>query len=399
MKRQTKSEIRNQKSETVLFAVTGMSPAVITETVWALAHEKPAVFPDRIIVVTTVAGRAAIQRELFDTSIWDKLRAALAPKIRVHPRSSVKPLRFGTTADDIRVFTRGDAHGHSVELEDIRTPADNEAAADFLLCQLRSFTENPDVSLICSIAGGRKTMGTLLYACLSLIGRETDRLTHVLVSEPYDDVRLRPRFYFPTQPAAKLLTPDGEKLPAIKARIDLADVPFVPLRNLFREELGRLPGGFLRLVDRCRRDVRRQLVESVRLLISRSQPLIEINGNPIDLTPMEQAAMLFLAKRATDGAPPFAKYLEALEPFRDFCHTLRRQCPANNFADWRGRLPLDSLNQAVAENDDVILRKIRDGIRSKLLKHGFGAAEADLFLPRKGRFGIDLSPARIRIQN
>src|SRR5579884_730965 len=278
MKSRSRTETPN--SEIVLFAVTGMSPAVITETIWALAHQKPAVLPDRIIVVTTVAGRTAIQRELFDTGIWDKLCAALAPKIRVHPRSSVAPLRFGTTADDIRVFTRADARGRSVELEDIRTPGDNEAAADFLLCQLRSFTENPDVRLICYIAGGRKTMGTLLYACLSLIGRETDRLTHVLVSEPYDDVRLRPRFYFPPQPAAKLLTPDGEKLPAIKARIDLADVPFVPLRNLFREELGRLPGGFLRLVDRCRRDVRRQLVESVRLLISRSQPLIEINGNP-----------------------------------------------------------------------------------------------------------------------
>ncbi|MES4787237.1 MAG: hypothetical protein C4294_17055, partial [Nitrospiraceae bacterium] len=47
-----------------------------------------------------------------------------------------------------------------------------------------------------------------------------------------------------TQPAAKLLTPHGKRPQASKARIDLADVPFVPLRNLFREELGRLPGGF-----------------------------------------------------------------------------------------------------------------------------------------------------------
>ncbi|MES4787238.1 MAG: hypothetical protein C4294_17060 [Nitrospiraceae bacterium] len=78
---------------------------------------------------------------------------------------------------------------------------------------------------------------------------------------------------------------------------------------------------------------------------------------------------------------------------------MRDQCPANNFADWRGQLPLHSLNEAIREKDDAILRKIRDGIRSKLLKHGFSADEADLLLPRKGRFGMEPSPSRIRTRN
>ena len=38
---------------TVLIALCGLSPAVITETVWALAHESPAILPDRVIVLTT----------------------------------------------------------------------------------------------------------------------------------------------------------------------------------------------------------------------------------------------------------------------------------------------------------------------------------------------------------
>jgi CRISPR-associated protein (TIGR02584 family) len=42
-----------------------MSPGVITETVWALTHEKPPLIPDRVVAVTTRAGREAIQRELF----------------------------------------------------------------------------------------------------------------------------------------------------------------------------------------------------------------------------------------------------------------------------------------------------------------------------------------------
>jgi len=54
----------------------------------------------------------------------------------------------------------------SRELQDIRTPADNEAAADFLLEQVRTIVGNPDTQLIASIAGGRKTMGALLLPCV-----------------------------------------------------------------------------------------------------------------------------------------------------------------------------------------------------------------------------------------
>jgi len=41
--------------ETILLAVTGMSPAVLTETIWALANEAEPVLPDRVVVVTTAA--------------------------------------------------------------------------------------------------------------------------------------------------------------------------------------------------------------------------------------------------------------------------------------------------------------------------------------------------------
>ena len=43
------------KPQVVLLAVTGMTPAVLTETVWALARQDPPVIPDRVVVVTTKA--------------------------------------------------------------------------------------------------------------------------------------------------------------------------------------------------------------------------------------------------------------------------------------------------------------------------------------------------------
>jgi hypothetical protein len=47
-----KSEIRNQKCKTVLLVVSGMSPAIITETVWAMAQGTPPIIPDEVFVIT-----------------------------------------------------------------------------------------------------------------------------------------------------------------------------------------------------------------------------------------------------------------------------------------------------------------------------------------------------------
>ena len=56
------------KPQIVLLAVTGMTPAVLTETIWALAHEKIPVIPDRVVAVTTTRGKQLMEQELL-TSI------------------------------------------------------------------------------------------------------------------------------------------------------------------------------------------------------------------------------------------------------------------------------------------------------------------------------------------
>lgn len=53
-----------QGGQIVLLSVTGQSPAVLTETIWALAQEQPAIIPHRVVVVTTTEGRATLVREL-----------------------------------------------------------------------------------------------------------------------------------------------------------------------------------------------------------------------------------------------------------------------------------------------------------------------------------------------
>lgn len=301
-------------SETVLFAVTGMSPAVLTETVWALAHERPAIVPDRIVVLTTKHGADSIRRELFDASgVWEELLDALRRK-KAHIADK---LRFGDTADDIRVFTAASRSGKTVELDDIRSRSDNIAMADFMIEKLRAFTSNPHCRVIASIAGGRKTMGAVLYACMSLIGRETDRLTHVLVNDPFDNPNLKPKFYFPAQKAAILQNRDGRKHRADHARIELADLPFVPLRNRF-EDMAETLGNFTYLVARYSKALRSDSMRKPVVKLNRAEGAVTVDSKRVRLGKRAFLTLWFLLQINKGKIPKPCGQIEAEEPFKSF---------------------------------------------------------------------------------
>src|SRR6266478_2847945 len=93
------------RPEVVLLAVTGMSPAILTETVWALAQENPPALPDLVVVLTTTAGKAQIEQELFtpqthfnDQCGWDCLRE----KLQENGLEVARRLRFDPGTDDLR---------------------------------------------------------------------------------------------------------------------------------------------------------------------------------------------------------------------------------------------------------------------------------------------------------
>ncbi len=380
--------------EVVLLGVTGMSPAVLTETIWALAHprdgSKPVV-PHRVLAVTTTQGRTEIVRQLLDPCArfgglapWDVLREALASEgLPVHGR-----LRFGATANDIRVITATDpASGRSAELADLRTVGDNDAAADYLLEQVRGVVENPDTRLIASMAGGRKTMGALLYACLTLAGRETDRLTHVLVNEPFETLR---EFCFPGQPGGELMDRAGRAHDPAQALVELADVPFVPLRNLFVRELSRKAGTFSRLIASCRDNVRQRAAESLRLTIETARPELEVNGTRIKLAPLEHLLLLFLARRAKGRSHAFGSYKDALDALNEARTEMTADVPKGGRGDWR-----DSWRDSW---DERSITKATADLRAKLRGRGADAAALASCLPEKGRCSLDMPGEMIFIQ-
>ena len=210
----------------VLFLVTGMTPQIITETVWALAcdpnNDKPWV-PDEIHVLSTEDGLNQIRSRLFS----EKEGYKFAKFKQDFPQLA----KIAFDNSDKYLHNIYDAQG--VNLKDLKTPSDNELAADLICQKIREFTECDDVSLHVSIAGGRKTMGFYAGYALSLYVRAGDSMSHVLVDERYESAR---DFFYPTPDDSVFVTNrDGIELKAKDAQIWLARIPFVRMRSAIPE--------------------------------------------------------------------------------------------------------------------------------------------------------------------
>lgn len=232
--------MRKDKS-IILISVVGTSPAVLTETVWALAHQKKPVVPDEIVVITTKRGRESIENMLFgEDKGWERLKTALASeKIKID-----KKLLFGLGS----IVSPLSADRNS-ELEDIASTEENSLAADFFLETLRKYTERPDTQVYASIAGGRKTMSALMLSCMSLLGREDDHVLHVLVNPPFDGY-MEPTFLFP-EANVKYKQPKGDKksYSSKDANIELIDLPFVKMRGWYQDKFKETYPSYTRLVS------------------------------------------------------------------------------------------------------------------------------------------------------
>jgi CRISPR-associated protein (TIGR02584 family) len=160
----------------VLLAVTGLSPQIVTETLYALAVErKPCWTPTEVRIITTRQGAKTAKCALLsDAPGWfHRLRADYG----------LPEIAFGV--ENIHVVAGPDGR----PLDDILDQADNAAVADFITEEVRALTADPNTSLHVSIAGGRKAMGFYVGYALSLFGRAQDRLSHVLVPPIVNDLR------------------------------------------------------------------------------------------------------------------------------------------------------------------------------------------------------------------
>ena len=198
--------------QTLLLAITGMSPAVVTETLYAM-DRKGQQWPSAIKVITTSVGKKKACEGLLDEGHLNALCAELG-----------KPQIVFSEAD---VLVVPDAEGKGVE--DARSLEDHEALANFIMQTVRDETKNPRTRIHASLAGGRKTMTFYLGYAMSLFGRHVDQLSHVLVSDGFEACK---GFYYPTRADHFVKNFSGEEFNAKDAEVTLADIPFIRQRSL-----------------------------------------------------------------------------------------------------------------------------------------------------------------------
>ena len=270
----------------ILIAVTGLSPQIVTETLYALAVAPTAspFIPTEIHLISTRSGA-------------EKARLALLSEEpgwfhRLSRDYALPPIHF--SADTIHVLE--DVNGKP--LEDIRSPEDNRRAADGITGIIREFTADPDCALHVSIAGGRKTMGFFLGYALSLYGRPQDKLSHVLVSEPFEASL---GFYYPTPASHVLEMPGGRLVDSAQAQITLAELPFVSLRHGLPEALLTGRASYNETVEAAR-----HALAPAELQIDLEARRVRAAGKIFALPPAELALLSVFARRALRGEAPLS---------------------------------------------------------------------------------------------
>lgn len=296
----------------VLFCVVGTSPAVVSETLFALAKPTEAGVaawvPNKIICVTTTEGEKRIRASLLGAGGW------LANMVADYPELGLAHFMDPTATEVVVIRSRT-----GEPLSDIRSLQDNNDAGETIFGTLRGITEKPRTQVYVSLAGGRKTMSFLTGFAMSILGRPDDRLLHVLLSP--DGVEGIADFGYPPRdktPGTLRRWVDGkqvlEEIDLSQVRIDLAEVPFLLLSHFIdKKEFDKLQN-FEEVMRACKRLAADR---SFKLSIIRKDrldelPKIRFRGVECQLSAAE-AFCIFLAEKGylgeenglvyTDGGP------------------------------------------------------------------------------------------------
>lgn len=362
-------------SRRILLAVSGLTPQIVTETLYALAADEFAPFvPTEVHLITSAEGARRAELSLLsdDLGWFHKLCADYhLPGVRFD-RSCIHTLR--------------DAHGQP--MNDIRTPADNRAAADFITAQVRAITADSGCALHASIAGGRKTMGFYLGYAMSLFGRPQDRLSHVLVSEPFESSY---DFFYPTPYSRVLQTKDGQLADTAMAQVTLAEIPFVSLRHGLPTNLLAGVASFNDTVAAAR-----AALAPPELVLDLRRQCILAAGRQLALPPAELALLAVFARRAGLGLEPLNAPTKGVpDPAwaRRYLQEYRRI--TGNLAD------IESTNRALKGGMDGDYFSARKSKLERRLKAALGPA-FDAYRIHDGdtrprRYGLTLKPDAVRL--
>lgn len=270
----------------ILLCATGLSPQIVTETLYALGvadtdtDNQSRWLPTEVHLITTASG-AQIARD----SLLHPDGGAFHSLLADYPGLGQPQFMQAS----IHVIAGADGN----PLDDIRTPHENAAAANSITALMAELTRDDAAALHVSIAGGRKTMGFYLGYAFSLFARPQDQLSHVLVSSPFES---HPEFFFPPKKPRRLATRDGSHIDTADARVTLAGIPVVRLRHGQPKKLLAGHASYGETVDAIQ-----QSLAPPHLFIDLQQRRVECGGQPVRLPPSLLAWLAWWAEQALQG--------------------------------------------------------------------------------------------------
>jgi len=341
----------------ILLAVTGLSPQIVTETLYALAiQHKPAFVPTEVHLLTTADGAKLAKAALLHPD-GGQFHSLLAD----YP--VLKNVRF----PEINIHVIADASGQP--LADIRTPEQNAAAADTITALVGELTQDEQSALHVSIAGGRKTMGFYLGYAFSMFARPQDKLSHVLVSPPFES---HPDFFYPPKNPRRLSTRDGQHIDTGDAVVTLAEIPFVRLRHGLPGNLISGAASFSETVTALQRSF-----AAPELIIDMQKARLYCSGIEVELQPQLFAWYAWHAKRRkhSRGDENFIHWRD-IKP-EDFLNVYRRIAGSMAAAYEKTAAQLNEEIEHFAQQKNAKINRI--------LKQALGSAADNYLITRIGK--------------
>lgn len=377
----------------ILLCVAGMTPQIITETLYALTQERKEQV-DQIQVITTLGGRNRLLKELLDPDSGKFFE--FCDDYEIDPA--------GIKFDETTIALLHTPDGRT--MADIRTPEENEYAGDQICEIVRGLASDANVRIHASAAGGRKTMSIYLTAAMQLFGRAQDALSHVLVNEEFET---HPDFYY-IPPAPRLLKMrDGREVSTETAKIHLAPIPFIRLQGVAPDRLRQSERSYNLLVRQTQADL--DLLESTHdLTIDLRNRKIEVSNCSVRLAEREFFIYtLFAHLRRQRGEKGFVDFDEIRVPdldavFRLITRARGTERPAKDADLVAGFDFLPTLIEAIDTAADSDPKSLNDPLLQVIarIKRKFakaGRLDRYLIVNRGGyaasRYGLDIPPERI----
>lgn len=217
----------------VLITPAGVTPQVITETVYELFFKYQGWTPSAVHVVTTATGEASVRARLLGKSGYFDHRRQPLPPSDAWARLCGEVLSIAPPPIEITLVGDG-----PTRLDDIRTPQQDRAFADSCYSLVAKLSVAGAPRLVGSISGGRKSMSAHVMNAFSALARPGDLLCHVLVNPPA--LESDRDFFYPTEPENQ--------------KVDLVELAYPQLRSFLVKSLldGREPRGLSDLLEAVR---------------------------------------------------------------------------------------------------------------------------------------------------